>query len=67
MDLENEYQKVMAMIESVDVEAKQRKLHNLRYDGTGDWVLLNDRYLEWKHASGTSSLCCYGIRKSTQT
>ena len=51
------------MIKSTDVEAKHRKLQSLRYPGTGDWVLLNDTYLEWKHASSISLLCCYGIRK----
>ena len=51
------------MIASVDVEAKHRKLQSLRFHGTGEWLLQNDKYLEWKHASGPSSLCCYGIRK----
>ena len=53
----------MAMIESVDVEVKHSKLQGLRYNGTGDWVLQNEKYLEWKHGSKSSSLCCYGIRE----
>lgn len=51
------------MIISIDVEAKHGKLQSLRYYGTGDWVLLNNTYLKWKHASSLSLLCCYGIRK----
>ena len=57
----------MALVTSIDVEAKHRKLRNLRYQGTGDWILQNDTYLEWKKASTPSTLCCYGIRKYDQT
>ena len=55
------------MITSVDVEAKHRKLQSLRFHGTGEWLLQNDKYMEWKYASGPSSLCCYGIRKYAMT
>lgn len=50
------------MIASIDVQAKHRKLQSLRFHGTGEWLLNNDKYLGWKHASSTSYLCCYGIR-----
>lgn len=60
---ENEHRKVIAMIASIDVESKHRKFQSLRFHGTGEWLLQNDNYLEWKHASSSSSLCCYGIRK----
>ena len=53
----------MALVTSIDVEAKHRRLQNLRFTGTGEWVLQNDMYLEWKQAPSLSSLCCYGIRK----
>ena len=55
------------MIASIDVEAKHRKLQGIRFKGTGEWLLRNDKYLEWKHASSPSSLCCYGIRKYALT
>ena len=55
------------MIHSTDVEAKHRKLQSLRFHGTGEWILVNDKYLQWKHASRPSSLCCYGIRKCSLT
>ena len=53
----------MALVTSIDVEAKHRRLQNLRFTGTGEWVLQNDEYQEWKQASSQSSLCCYGIRE----
>ena len=54
----------MAMIQSVDVEAKHRRLQNLRCEGSGDWVLQDDKYLQWKNESNLPYLCCCGIRES---
>lgn len=51
------------MIASTDVEARHRRLQSLRFHGTGDWLLRNDKYLKWKHNHGPPVLCCYGIRE----
>lgn len=53
--------KILAMIPSVDHTMKHAKMRDLRYAGTGAWMLQDDRYLDWERTESPAYLCCYGI------
>ena len=58
---EDEYQKAMAMIPSVDAKAAQTKLQDIRYKDTCNWIFSESAYTDWETNETSSSLCCYGI------
>lgn len=51
------------MLHAVEYEAKHRKLQNLRHPGTGEWLLRQAVYVDWKTLDHSALLCCRGIRK----
>ncbi|MCJ1457100.1 hypothetical protein MMC28_007466 [Mycoblastus sanguinarius] len=58
---ESDHRRIIAAIPSVNNDSKHRKLQDLRYSGTGDWIFRHEAFRKWKNAAGSSSLCCHGI------
>ena len=58
---ENSYRRIIAAIPSVNNEAKHTMLQNLRYEGTGAWMLQHENFQQWKNLAHSSILGCYGI------
>ena len=52
------------MLNSVDYEAKHRKLQNLRHAGTGEWLFQEAAYVTWRRIDNSAAICCRGIRES---
>ncbi|KAL8868513.1 MAG: hypothetical protein Q9174_004942 [Haloplaca sp. 1 TL-2023] len=55
------HRRMITAIPSVDMYAKQKRLQRLRHEGTGSWILKNSEYLHWHNASGSATVCCFGI------
>ena len=57
------------MLSSNQWKQQHSRIFNLRYPGTGTWILTNRIFDQWKMATGTHQqrcLWCYGIRKNVQ-
>ena len=59
--------RLLSLLSSVQWDQQHRRILDMRYAGTGAWVLTKDVFEQWK--SGTDQygcLWCYGIRKIVQ-
>ncbi|KAE9368038.1 hypothetical protein N431DRAFT_494895 [Stipitochalara longipes BDJ] len=58
---EERRRKLLARLSKVDSKHRHRRLKESRHDGTGAWFTSSSEYEQWKAASQSSVLCCYGI------
>ena len=61
MKKESQHRRMIAAIPSVNHEGKHKKLQNVRYEGTGTWILRHETFQQWKRSASSSILCCHGI------
>jgi hypothetical protein len=60
---EERRQKLLARLSKVNCQHRHRKLKECRHEGSGVWFTSSSDYADWRTASQSSVLCCYGIRK----
>ena len=58
---QNIYRQILAVIPSVDIGLKHKRLQNLRYPGTGSWIFEDGKFREWRNSAQSSMVCCHGI------
>ena len=58
---EDLHRRIFAMIPSIDHRISHEKLQRLRYQGTGEWFLHNQVFLDWRSKPSATFLCCLGI------
>lgn len=67
---ESERRRLLSMLSSNQWKQQHSRIFNLRYPGTGTWILTNRIFDQWKMATGTHQqrcLWCYGIPGSGKT
>ena len=64
---ETERIRLLSLLSSVQWKQQHRRILDMKYPGTGTWILSKDVFEQWRQAKGTHEqqpLWCYGIRKS---
>ena len=64
---ESERIRLLSLLSSVQWRQQHSRILDMKYPGTGDWILTHDVFEQWKSAAATHQqqcLWCYGIRKS---
>ena len=60
--LDSERRRILAMLSSLKYDEKQRRCQRVRYEDTGQWLIENKVFQDWRTLDESSALCCYGIR-----
>ena len=61
----SERDRVLNRLSSLDFHDKQKDVFRKHHQGTGQWLLGNDKFREWSSSNQNSILWCPGIRTST--
>lgn len=59
--------RLLSLLSSIQWKQQQHRILDMKYPGTGTWILTKEIFEQWKTAIGTHQqrcLWCYGIRKS---
>jgi hypothetical protein len=60
--IDEKRKQLFTQLSSIEYEYKHRKLRQMRYPGTGTWLVDTENFKNWKEEQGSSCLCCFGIR-----
>ena len=64
---ETERIRLLSLLSSIQWKQQHHRILDMKYPGTGTWILGKDVFEQWRQAKGTHEqqpLWCYGIRKS---
>ena len=67
MPLDAERLRIFSTLSSIDYNGRHEILQQLRFSGTGEWLVRHPSYVSWKQSTTFSGLCCHGIRKKIYT
>ena len=58
--------RLLSLLSSIQWKQQHHRILDMKYPGTGTWILSKEVFYHWKNAIGTHQqqpLWCYGIRK----
>ena len=58
------HKKVLKWLSSEDFEETHERHFKKRFENTGQWLLDDPRFTNWRDETQSSLLWCYGARKS---
>ena len=61
--------RLLSLLSSIQWKQEHHRILDMKYPGTGTWILTKEVFEQWKQAIGTNGqqlLWCYGIRKNVQ-
>ena len=59
--------RLLSLLSSIQWKQQHQRILDMKYPGTGTWILTKDIFEQWKQAIGPhvhQPLWCYGIRKT---
>ena len=59
--------RLLSLLSSIQWKQQHHRILDMKYPGTGTWILTKDVFEQWKQAIGAHGqqpLWCYGIRKT---
>ena len=59
--------RLLSLLSSIQWKQQHHRIFDMKYPGTGTWILTKEIFEQWKNAIGTHQqqpLWCYGIRKN---